>query len=219
MQVPDGLWSGYRDVFEVDGDPVRQRDDRIKDLFLSTGSGSRDQLRRINRESSRYNLGVATRTVNTPTFPLIYLHPRFQARVRFAIAGRDTIAGRECAVVEYREVTVPAVVRTSTGAEVLAQGRFCAEPATGRIRRIETRFEFSPTSQAFLRVAYEEHASLQILVPTSMWEWYQGGAARLLSPLRDSGGGLGVPYIECFATYSNIRRFSVHTTERAKLPQ
>jgi hypothetical protein len=92
------------------------------------------------------------------------------------------------------------------------------EPSNGRIRRIENRFEFSPTSRAVLRVAYEEHPNLQMLVPTSMWEWYQGGAARLLSPLKPSGSRPGDPYIECFATYSNFRRFSVDTTERVKRP-
>jgi VWFA-related protein len=219
VQVPDGLWVAYRDVFEVDGRSVRKRDERVKDLFLSKASGSRDQLRRINHESSRYNLGVATRTVNTPTFPLIYLHPRFQARVRFAIAGRDIIAGRGCVVVEYREVRHPAVVSTSRGADVLAQGRFCVEQSTGRIRMIENRFEFSPTSRAVLQVGYEEHPILQMLVPTSMWEWYQGGAARLLSSLKPSVRRPGDPYIECFATYSNFRRFSVDTTERAKPPR
>ncbi|HSP92302.1 MAG TPA: VWA domain-containing protein, partial [Vicinamibacterales bacterium] len=38
VQLPDGAWLSYRDVAEVDGEPVGGRTDRVRDLLLSKGA-------------------------------------------------------------------------------------------------------------------------------------------------------------------------------------
>ena len=76
-------WVGFRDVFEVDGRQIRDRQDRLASLFLSDTTAALAQARDIAQESSRYNLGSATRTINVPTSTLFYLHPSNIRRSRF----------------------------------------------------------------------------------------------------------------------------------------
>jgi len=82
VQTPGARWLSYRDVFEVDGRPVRNREERIKRLFLSAQADDREQLRRITNESARYNIGGLIRNFNIPTFPLVAAQPRNQGRSR-----------------------------------------------------------------------------------------------------------------------------------------
>jgi VWFA-related protein len=204
VQVPNGRWVSFRDAFEVDGRPVRDRDERLRQLFLSADANRDDQLRRINFESSRYNLGVGIRTVNTPTFPLIYLHPRHQSRMRYQLKGTDRIDGIDVVIVEYRERSLPALVGTANGGDILASGRAWVEPATGRVRLVETRLD-AGNARRLVRVSYGDEPSMPVLVPREMWEWYENAVTL---GMRTANG----QFIECLGTYSNFRRFTVSTS-------
>ena len=203
VQTSDDMWVGYRDVFEADGKLVRQRDDRLKRLFLSPSTTKGDDLFRISRESARYNLGRVVRTINVPTFPLLYLHPRHANHMRFSHKGVEDLDGRSCAVVEFDEVGKPTLVGTLEGGHVRAWGRVWVEPDSGRVRRIEARVEPGRQRQA-VRVTFAEHPGMDVLVPREMWEWYER------SPIVGQGNDL---MIEALATYSNVRRFTVSTSE------
>ena len=203
VQTSDDMWVGYRDVFEADGKPVRQRDDRLKRLFLSPSTTKGDDLFRISRESARYNLGRVVRTINVPTFPLLYLHPRHANHMRFSHKGVEDLDGRSCAVVEFDEVGKPTLVGTLEGGHVRAWGRVWVEPDSGRVRRIEARVEPGRQRQA-VRVTFAEHPGMDVLVPREMWEWYER------SPIVGQGNDL---MVEALATYSNVRRFTVSTSE------
>src|SRR5262249_12112966 len=84
----------FRDVFEVDGRPVRDRQDRLTALFLHPSASSGARIDQINRESARYNIGNIERTINTPTLPLQFLLPPNQPRFRFALTTKATPAMR-----------------------------------------------------------------------------------------------------------------------------
>ena len=78
----------FRDVFEVDGRPVRDRDDRLATLFLHPVPSSAEQMEEIAAESARYNIGSVSRVnLNVPVLALMFLRPDNQAR--------STIYGRE----------------------------------------------------------------------------------------------------------------------------
>src|SRR6186713_1289628 len=63
-------WIVLRDVFEVDGRPVRDREERLSRLFGQGTPDSIQQARRLAAEGSRFNLNgqgvVLDRTINTP---------------------------------------------------------------------------------------------------------------------------------------------------------
>ena len=47
----------FRDVFEVDGEPVRDRQERLARLFLSGDLSTAKQVEEIASQSARYNIG------------------------------------------------------------------------------------------------------------------------------------------------------------------
>ena len=51
-------WVQFRDVFEVDGRAVRDRNERLAGLFLSPSASALDQAEQIALESARYNGGI-----------------------------------------------------------------------------------------------------------------------------------------------------------------
>ena len=66
------VWLPFRDVFEVDGKPVRDRQDRLTKLFLQPAATALQQAEQIVAESARYNIGVA-RNINIPVLALTVL--------------------------------------------------------------------------------------------------------------------------------------------------
>ena len=80
VQVKGSDWMGFRDVETVDGSPVRDRSDRVKDLFLSERADKGAQLRRLADESARYNLGDFRRTMNLPNVALSFMRRVDQSR-------------------------------------------------------------------------------------------------------------------------------------------
>jgi hypothetical protein len=209
VQLPGGAWLSYRDVAEVDGEPVGGRTDRVRDLLLSKGADRADQFRRINLESARYNLGDLRRELNLPTVTLSLLRRQNQARFQFKRGKDETIGGRVCRVLGYQEGVVPTLIGTPKGGDIFVYGRVWIDQADGRVRRTELRFERRSQGRSYIRVDYDALEGLPILVPTLMWEWHEGA---------DQLGRIGgdVTAIQGLATYSRIRRFRVTTAEEIK---
>ena len=76
-------WMAFRDVFDVDGKPVRDRGERLAQLFLNRSMSTDRQIRKILDESARYNIGDIQRNVNTPVYPLLFLETANQFRFKF----------------------------------------------------------------------------------------------------------------------------------------
>ena len=54
---PNEDWFNFRDVFEVDGQPVADREQRFRELFTRGPSSVIQQAMKIAAENARYNLG------------------------------------------------------------------------------------------------------------------------------------------------------------------
>jgi len=109
-------WVGYRDTFEVDGVPVRDRDERLQRLL---SSGAVGQAARIAEQNARFNLGegLITRNINVPTFALEMMHPRFRDRVKVRRTGADVLEGRPGWLIEFREQDRLTFVHTPEGGD------------------------------------------------------------------------------------------------------
>jgi hypothetical protein len=215
----------FRDVFAVDGNPVRDRQDRLTGLFLESSPSASQQIQRIIAESARYNIGNITRTVNTPTLALSFLAPDSQSRFRFRRAARNAPANARPAgpnegasgtfrvstevwVVEYQETQPHTLIRTQNGKDLPARGRFWIEPATGRVLLSELIAQ-DHSVRATIDVSYQSEPLLGFLVPIEMRERYVGRASTLLGDATVIDGN---------ATYGRFRQFQVHTSEHVGLP-
>jgi hypothetical protein len=208
-------WVLFRDVFEVDGDLVRDREDRLKKLFLDQSPEAQSQLQQILAESSRFNISQVARNINVPFFALKFLALANRAGFEFRLAGRQEVAGIDAWRVEYTEIASPTVVRNQADRQdVPAKGWFIVDPLTGAI--LETRMEL-PIGQArgeFV-VRFRRDTSLGLWVPSEMRETY------LIRPVEHLGAVRGdwTTLAEARATYSKFRRFQVKTEERIVIPK
>jgi hypothetical protein len=193
----------------VDGSPVRDRTDRVRELLLSDAARRADLFRQITFESARYNLGDLRRELNLPTLTLSLLRRQNHARFQFKRAKDETLDGRVCRVLGYQEKGIPTLIGTPKGGDIFIYGRVWIDQADGRVRRTELRFERTGRGRTYIRVDYQPLENLAILVPALMWEWYEGA-----DQLGRIGGDLTA--IQGLATYGKIRRFQVTTAEEIK---
>jgi VWFA-related protein len=194
-------WLPFRDVFEVDGQRVRDRQDRLTRLFLeSSPSRALENAQAIVKESARYNIGSVRRDLNLPTLPLWFLEPQNTRRFNFRKVGEETLSGRRVVVVvEYTEIVHPTFVKTPEGQDLVSSGKIWAEPTTGRVHRT-----LLMVSIATITVNYALRPEMPGLwLPVTMEEQY-------------SRGGM---LIKGKATYANFRQFQVQTSEQIALPK
>jgi hypothetical protein len=194
-----GEWIPFRDVYEVDGVAIRDRTDRLLDLFVKAPPDAYRQALRIRNESSRYNLGSGMRDINVPTFALQILTGEWRSRFSFRLRGRERLDEADAAVVEFVETASPTIVVGAQGENIPSRGRFWIDPADGRILRslLETR----PAGNVnILEVRFRHEPKLDLLVPAEMIERRKGGPETL----------------EGRATYSHFRRFKVDTSIEIK---
>ena len=198
----------FRDVFEVNGRPVRDREERLTRLFLDNTASAAMQIQEIVTESARYNIGDIHRTLNTPTLALLILSPEYQPRFRFTrVAGGSPLlpinpehlpSEADVWVIEYEEIWPETVIRGDNRKDLPAEGRFWIESATGRVWLSELVID-DPQVRATVSVGYRQDPVIGHLVPVEMRERYRN---------RRDGSR-----VDGTATYSRFRRFSVQVQE------
>lgn len=211
LHASDTPWMMHRDVFEVDGRPVRDREARLEALFLSPEADDVAQLRRIALESARFNLGDVERTINLPTFGLLVAHPAYIARFKFEDGGTAAFDGQTLALVRFRETGRPTLVR-DRGTDVPLRGALWVDRASGAVMRTEVEPSHR-TIRSAMRVTFRHDASLGANVPVEMWDWFHGGRSTIRDGVRTVSSPSGSLYVEGLATYSRFRKFRVTTVE------
>jgi hypothetical protein len=198
-------WMGLRDVFEVDGRDVRDRHERIADLFLDRSETTDAQIQAILNETARYNVGDITRNMNTPVFPLLFLERANHYRFKFKRTAERTPGAvrpgasadgafrvsTEVWVIAYDEKESGTMIRTTGRKDLPAHGRFWIEPDTGRVLMSELITE-NRELRATIDVSFQSEPLSGMLVPIEMHELYEG---------RRTGSR-----IEAVATYGRFRR-------------
>ena len=198
---------GYRDVYEVDGSSVRDREERITQLFLNPSATANRQIQGILDDSSRHNIGLFDRNINTPTLALLFLRNNYKPRFSFNQTNDDSPSlGIDMPanidnlwVVAYSETWPTTIISTRGGRNMAANGRFWIDPFTGMITNTELNFQ-TTTFEATISVVYEDQPGLGHTVPIEMRERYT-----------DRRGSR----VDGTATYDAYRRFRVEVSETA----
>jgi VWFA-related protein len=203
-------WVSFRDVFEVNGTAVRDREDRLKRLFLDPSVQAQAQLNQIVADSARYNIGQIKRNINVPLYPLTFLRVENLWRFRFRPAGRQDAGGVTASRIAYEETARPTLVALNKTNDLAARGWFLIDPASGAV--IATRVEFGLNAGVLeLEVRYARDDALGLWLPAEMTELHSVYGTR--GP-RDM-----IVSIDARATYSRFRRFQVSTDEQMKIPK
>jgi hypothetical protein len=209
---PEGsdAWMQFRDVFEVDGKPVRDRNDRLERLFLQPSKSTASQAEKIVRESARYNIGDIERTINLPLLALTVLDRRMQSNFQFRMGDvdEDVKLPRSAAFTErpgavevaFTEATIRTMITTPQGKNLRSHGRFWFAMPEAEVLMTELGVD-DYTLSATIHVAYERKPGLAAPVPVEMHELYLN---RLNNQTK----------VEGTATYSNFREFNVKVDEQ-----
>ena len=194
-------WVALRDAFDVDGSPVRDRENRLAALLSRGGEQSWRRAAAIANESARFNVGnrVVARNINVPTFALQLLHGPNRSRFRFSlrtgtrgdavVAGGTAVATEGRVELEFRERERPTIVRQQSGGDQPLRGTILVDPQSGEVWKTHLTWERGP--RGFIDVAFGQDPEVDILVPLRMLEAYRAG------PTTINGD----------ASYSNFRRF------------
>jgi hypothetical protein len=193
--LPEEQWFAFRDVFEVDGAPVRDRNQQFGELLARGSTSIAEQETKLAAASAQYNLGPVYRTIDRPTFVLAFLRPAYRSRFDFEKVGEEVVNGTATWVMSYREIKEPTFVRTRTGKSLKSHGRLWIEPTTGRLVRSElvsgaTR---AVPERATIVVTFGPTPDLPFWVPVEMSEVYDNPRER------------AADRITGLATYSNFR--------------
>jgi hypothetical protein len=202
-------WVSFRDVFELDGHPVRDRIERLSRILQHVNPDSLEQARGIADESARYNLDAegtrVDRTINVPMTALHFLRAANQPRSIFRLGRPERVGGVECVVLQFVEVARPRLIGTRD--EAAAQGTFWIDMANGgRVLKSELRLASAnllrQVVHARTTVTYALVDTLNLWLPAVMDETYELSA----TPQTVVG----------HATYSDYREFKVTTSEGIK---
>ena len=211
MDDPRFGWIEFRDVFDVDGTPIRDRQDRVVELFANPSPDSLAQAQRIVQEGARHNLnpvGVQfARTLNLPMAALMYLREENQARSRFQRVSLDVVGGHRVLIVRFQETAEPRLIGSVDNAP--ARGRFWIEPDTGRVLRTELEISSrrgTTNIQVVINVEYAESPDIGLWLPRQMEETYTftDGREQILATIFGR------------ALYTNIRKFRVAIDENVE---
>ncbi|HVF57537.1 MAG TPA: hypothetical protein VM934_15385 [Pyrinomonadaceae bacterium] len=165
-QLDGGGMAEYRNVREVDGRSIADRDKRLLKIFErapKAGSVTRE-LERIDREGSRYDVGYVftgmTLNQGTP------LHDNLRDAFSFEAAGEETVDGRPLLIVRYEQVkphpqikfnlSLPSKLKPS---EPTLRGRLWLDPATAQLwqeeRELVVKFDAEATPRPFMLMEFQ----------------------------------------------------------------
>ena len=205
-------WMLFRDVTDVDGEPVTDKEARLVNLFVSPTGGSFEQATRIARDSARFHLPGTNYTAN-PLFMIIVLQETFQPRLEFDVGDEAPEFGPGVRVLHVEEPSMLLMLRNSTSRPLEdplftvagGRGRAWVDVATGRVLQTEARFPGSrPAMTATATTTFVQNDRVGVLVPAMMQTtWFDPATRREVRGL---------------AKYGNYRRFGVSTDTTLKLP-
>lgn len=189
-------WQGFRDVVEVDGARISDRDDRLVRI-LTASDGGYAEARRLSNESARFNIGALHRNFNVPTTALFFFSADNLERFRFAARGVQPDGTWEIA---FRETSRPTLIRTPDGQSVPSEGSIWVNPSDGTVVRTLLKLGgFAPSGQtkgtAHADVRYRPVTHLGMWLPASMDEQLETH-------------GMISETISGRAVYSNYRQFT-----------
>ena len=177
-----------RDVFEKDGERVRDREARLEALLRDPSGKAGGRIADIIAESAKHNIGGVQRNINTPLMALQFLDSDYQPRFKFKHVGKqkpvfkddrdkainETPVFRvstEMWTVEYQERDRHTVIRRPDGRDLPAHGRFWINPANGAVLISELIVDGGGVI-ATVTVSYQSEPLMGFLVPIEMRETY-----------------------------------------------
>lgn len=206
IRADTGLgWVPFRDVVEVDGKGVGEREQRLVELLSGDGPADLARARNLMVEGARHDLGEVARTFNIPVLGLLFLHPDRAEATTFTRRGQERVAGRRALVYAFEEPGRPSLVRGPGDQDLPSSGRVWVDETSGTILKTEHIVQAWDVT-AVVTVQYRQDNRLDMWLPERMDEEYRWSS--------NKGRTLRVS-----ARYSDYRRLQVDASEDLNVPR
>lgn len=200
-----GSISAFRDVFAIDGNPVRERDDRLLKSFNSPiVAAAHAEATAFTEQAVRYYISPNLRILDLPTTTLEFLRPVNQDSSEFSVDGVRKQDGVQVATLKFKARTTSGLLPTPEGSQ--AEGRVWVEIGTGIVRQTEllvhgATFSFKVTTK------YKFEPALGLWVPAELVQFVDiRSAAGGFSNMGGGGQMGGRQSVEGRVQYSGYRR-------------
>ena len=187
----------FRDVVEVNGKTVRNREEALSKLFLQPFESALAQANAITAHSADYMFPGSD-----PLLVMVFLQPEYQPRFTFARGDLVTRIGPDVRRVDFMETTSPTMLRQEGDRDLPARGTVLVSERTGKVMITELLLGSDPTTTKISTI-FKRDEALSIDVPSVLDQTYYPSPGQV---------------VKGFATYSNFRRFSVSTDEKIDAP-
>ena len=181
----------FRDVREVDGKPIRDKQDRITKLFLEPFNNAIRRAQDIHRDGLRHS--VDNGRLMDPLTVVAYLQGEYQSGFRISLGDVARNLGPD--IREINLTPIPARGRIAQPA------RAWVSDATGDVVKTELRSGFGARAE-ITTTTFGVDPVLNIRVPLEMKDEMPRGSDDFIGT----------------ATYSNFRRFEVRTEAEVQVP-
>ncbi len=188
----------FRDVVEVNGRSVRNREEALAKLFLQTFDSAIAQANAISAHSADYMFPGSD-----PLLVMVFLQPEYQPRFTFTRGDVDQPLGPDIRRVHFEETTAPTMLRQENGLDLPTRGTIWVSERTGKVMKTELRLGSEPTTTTITTI-FGRHEPLSIDVPAVLEQTYYPSPGEVVKGI---------------ARYSNFRRFNVSTAEKIDAPE
>jgi hypothetical protein len=204
--LDEGHVGAFRDAFEVDGQPLRERKNRLIELLRAKlDPASLDEARALTDASVKQYISPNLHVLDDPTLPLVFLRKENQERFAFKPDGVRKMDGTEVAILRFTEQGTERMIPSPE--KVPLTGRLWIETATGAVRQAEV----SVSGKSFIlrsTVKYAKDQKLDLWLPSEVVlnSDVRGAGDHGISNM-GAGGGLAVRQtLEARTSYSNYRQ-------------
>lgn len=206
IRADTGLgWVPFRDVIEVDGRQVGERQHRLVELLSGDGPADLVRARNLMVEGARHDLGEVARTFNIPVLGLLFVHADRAEATTFTRRGQERVAGHRAVVYAFEEPGRPSLVRGPGDQDLPSTGRVWIDETSGAILKTEHIVQAWDVT-AIVTVQYRQDERLDMWLPERMDEEYRWSS--------NKGRTLRVS-----ARYSDYRRLQVDASEDLNVPR
>src|SRR5262249_48077660 len=193
-------WMGFRDVLEVDGKRVQDREDRLARVLMAS-AGRVDEAIRLNTESARFNIGPFLRNFNVPTTALFFFNSENHRRFKFSA---KSVAADGTWEIAFHETQEPTLIHTPDWRPVPTEGTIWANPADGTVVRTVLKVGGAgQTARPGTRGAGSVDVTFQRVDTLSMWL-----PATMDETFQTNGTTSEWELVKGHAVYSNYREFT-----------
>jgi len=187
----------FRDVVEVNGKALRNREETLAKLFQQPAESVIAQANAITAHSADYMFPGSD-----PLLVMVFLQPEYQPRFTFVRDDIEQRFGADIRRVHFEETTSPTMLRQEGDRDLPTRGTIWVSERTGKVVKTELRLGSDPTT-TMITTLFGRDEPLGIDVPAVLEQTYYASPGEVVKGI---------------ARYSNFRRFSVSTAEKIDAP-